>query len=528
VLTIAHDPFVRGTKYKVTIPAAAINELAADTSWVFTTVPPVGLAATSPFSPADGGEISTESYIWVNFNQTIDTVSLAGITINEIPVGGAASLYSNGGISNSRVRISTDLLNFSFEPGTLYTVVIPAGAIIGYNEAITWSFTGFQTLAAVAYTPASGATGTFLGTEISIEFNKANFNIQGYNPGEITITPAEGEPLSGVTYAKDAKKLVISHTTPLRPNTEYTVNVPNNVVATYGGVSDWTFTTEPASEITGFTPADGAVNVAVRNTVEVTFNKTIVLGNTDNIRINDVAPTSVSLQNSEGYTQNVLRLNHNAFTPGTEYTVTIPSGSVIGYDRDTSWTFTTVAPLVPTFSPADGATDVALNAPLTISFNRQPLASARPMGFITITGENGTEIEVINRTWNDAKDVLTIEHAPFDYNILYTVNIPAGLIVDQSDYASSLVWSFTTTDGTGLQEIKDASGVYPTLTKGDITVVSDPGSLIKIVDISGVAKTIYRSEGKLSPIHLDGANGLYLVIVENGKSTLTYKIVLQK
>jgi hypothetical protein len=59
-------------------------------------------------------------------------------------------------------------------------------------------------------------------------------------------------------------------------------------------------------------------------------------------------------------------------------------------------------------------------------------------------------------------------------------------------------------------------------------VVSDSGSRIQIVDITGVAKATYRSTGKETPIRLDGANGLYFVVIENGKSVLTYKVVLQK
>jgi hypothetical protein len=531
ILTIAHGDFANSTKYKVTVPAAAINELAADTSWVFTTVPPVGLATTAPFSPArDAVNVSvTQATVWVNFNQPIDTVSTAGITINGTPVT-TVTLASNSGTAKSRVTISTAGLT-PFTEGTLYTVVIPAGAIAGYSEEITWSFTTFLTLAPVTFTPAKGAQTASVNTEISIEFNK-NFNIQEYGQGTISITSAGGTALSGVTFAKDTenpKKLIISHTDPLLWGTEYTVNVPDNVVASYGGVSDWSFTTESAPEILSFTPADGAVDVAVLNVVEVTFNQTIDTANIAGITINDVAPTSVTLLSREGTKNNVLRLNHAPFTQGTEYTVRIPAGSVLGYDRDTSWTFTTVSVLTYTTSPTDNATDVALDAPLQIEFNRAPLRSRRPSGSIEINGNNGESITVNGTSWNEAGNTVTIDHAPFDPNVIYTVKVPVGLIIDVSEISeTTITWLFTTLQGSGLQEIKNAIGVYPTLTKGNITVVSEPGSLIKVVDIAGVVRATYRSVGKQSPIHLDGADGLYIVVVENGKSTLTYKVILQK
>jgi hypothetical protein len=529
VLNITHDPFERSTKYKATVPASAISELTADTSWVFTTVPPVALAA-SPFYPVDNATDVAVSEIRVIFNQAVDPAStLADITIN----GNAVTASIGEGNNNSRVILNTT--DFTFAENTLYTVVIPAGAIAGYSEAITWSFTTFLTLAPVTFTPAKGFQTVPVDTEISIEFNK-EFNIMGYNPPEVLILTSGGTLLEGVTYEKDAdnpKKLVISHTDPLLPDTVYTVIVPVDAAASYAGVDDWTFKTEPTTlKISGFTPEDGEENVAVRNTVEVTFNKTIVAGTTDNIRINDVAPTSVTLQSSEGYTQNILRLNHLAFAQGTEYTVTIPAGSVVGFDRDTTWSFTTVPVLTYTTSPVNNATDVALDAPLKIEFDRAPLRPLTGFAEITVTGDNGEEITITDTEWNTltGSDTLTIGHAPFDPEVTYTVNVVATSIINAADWSgeSSITWSFTTTDDTGVQEIKVASGVYPTLTKGDITVISEPGSLIKITDIAGVVRATYRSIGTQLPIHLNGADGLYLVVIENSKSTLTYKVVLQK
>ena len=533
VLTIAHDAFEKGKKYKVTVPATAINELAADTSWVFTTIPLFGLAdstSTTPFYPVNGAtDVSLTTPIRLSFNQAIDPASsLNGITINGNP---ATARIDDGGY-NYRIIITPPA---QFEENTPYTVVVPAGAIAGYNQEISWSFTSFVTLAPVAYTPAKGEQGVFLGTEISIEFNKKEFYPTGLShTGQVSIT-AGGTALEGVAYAKDEnrKKLVISHPA-LLPNTEYTIHVTGNAIPFYDGTSDWTFTTESAPEFVSFTPANGAVNVAVRNVVEVTFNKTIALGNTENIKINDVAvePASINLQSTgDGLTHNKLKLNHDAFTQSTEYTVTIPAGSVLGYDRDISWTFTTVPVLTYTTSPANDATGVALDAPLKIEFNRAPLRPRSGLADISIEGDNGENIEVINSSWNTAGDTIAITHAPFDSDVTYTVNVGATSIIDANDWTSNesaIIWSFTTTDGSGLQKLGAASGVYPALTKGDITVISEPGSLIKIVDIAGAVRATYRSVSKQTPVYLKGASGLYLVTVSNGKSTSVYKVVLQK
>ncbi|MDR1592823.1 MAG: Ig-like domain-containing protein [Prevotellaceae bacterium] len=284
-----------------------------------------GIAVSTYYPAKDAIDVELSTAIRFELNQSVDPSStLAGITVN----GNSVTATIGAGIRANRVTISTAGLT-PFTENTLCTVVVPAGAIVGYDEEIRWSFTTFKPLAAETYVPANDAQTVPINTEISIEFNK-NFNINGWNPGEISITPTGGAALSGVTYAIDAenpKKLVISHADPLLPNTEYTVNVPNNVVATYNGISDW---------------------------------------------------------------------------------------------------------------------------------------------------------------------------------------------------------KFTTSQGTGLQAIENVNGVYPTVTQGDITVVSEPGSLIKIVDITGSVRAILRSVDRQSAIRLSDADGLYFVLIENSQSTSTYKVVLQK
>jgi hypothetical protein len=539
VLTIAHGPFERNKKYKVTIPAAAINELAADISWVFTTIPPFGLTTTSPFYPADGAtDAELNTSIRVIFNQAVDTNStLAGITINGTAV--TASI----GTGNQNNRVIIDRSGLTFQENTLYTVNIPAGAIAGYGEAITWSFTTFLTLEPVTFTPEKGSSAP-ADTEISIEFNKefyiqSSTSISGGQPGEISIVTAGGRPLKGVSYAIDSenpKKLVISHDDILVTDTVYKITVPDNIIGSYQGVSDWTFTaTAPTLSVFELTPAEGAENVGAGNLVEVTFNRTIDTTSTTGITINGVAPNSVNFQSTgNGLIHNKLRLIHNLFVQGTQYTVTIPAGSVTGYDREISWSFT-VPVLAYEVSPADGATGVALDASVKIGFNRPPLRPRLGSAVIAITGDDGSEITTAGNyevKWNASYDTLTISHTiPFNPEVTYDVNIVATSIVDYTDWngESSIVWSFTTGQNSGIQTIDDAaSSVYPALTKGDITVVSAPGSLIKIVDIAGVTHAVYRSAGKETPIRLNGANGLYLVVIQNGKSGLTYKVVLQQ
>jgi len=83
-------------------------------------------------TPADGAtDVALDTDINVSFNLLLEEGSLAGVTISP-PVAGATPRI----VANQLIIDHAGL-----EEGTLYMVTIPAGAIVGWDEAITWSFT---------------------------------------------------------------------------------------------------------------------------------------------------------------------------------------------------------------------------------------------------------------------------------------------------------------------------------------------------------------------------------------------------
>jgi hypothetical protein len=515
-LKIAHADFTNGVEYKVTIPAAAINEYEGEAiSWTFTTVPPFGISFFYPENNASDIPLST--IVRVTFNQNIPAgSSLAGITVNGTPVSAS--------ISNAQLNIN--ISGLTLQEGTLYEIIIPAGSVAEYNQEIRWSFTTFVPLALVAYSPQENATNVGIGAEIFVQFNKNVLKPMFGTPPPVTIKAGETE-VAGISTSTAGNKYIIAHAD-LEYNTEYTVTVPVNNINNWNEVIAWKFTTESGElEVIGYTPESDAVNVAIRNLVAVNFNKAITLGNTGGVTINGAAPTSVVLGSSIDGINNQLRINHAAFEQGVEYTVVVPAGSVTGYDREITWKFTTVEPLVPVVSPANGAVSVGINEPLTITFNRVPLRPIRPTGSITIEGENGITIDVTNRTWNAEGDVITIGHTPFDNNILYTVTIPSGSIIDAGDYSQTITWSFTT-GGTGIKDVTAPAKVYPTITKGKLTINAEPGTKVKVVNLAGQTIAVHQLSGNTLNFSLTCNTGVYLVVLENNKGVSTHKIILQK
>jgi hypothetical protein len=271
----------------------------------------------------------------------------------------------------------------------------------------------------------------------------------------------------------------------------------------------------------------------VTNAINVTFNKAIALTSTD------VATSGITLNGDNSLITTIalassskqLQIRHTALANETEYTVFIPASAIVGYSGpDITWSFTTISALTFTLSPDRDATNIALNAPVVLTFNRVPL---RPQGmsFSPITIKDADEQEVtITVDWNTTTfDEVTLNHTePFALETVYTVNIPANSLVHANEY-SVINWSFTTTNGLDVKKM-DAplNRVYPAITKGDLTVVAEQGSKVKVVDIAGKTLAIYQSTGSQFDIHLNYSNGLYIVVVENGKSTSAFKVVLQK
>jgi hypothetical protein len=82
--------------------------------------------------------------------------------------------------------------------------------------------------------------------------------------------------------------------------------------------------------------------------------------------------------------------------------------------------------------------------------------------------------------------------------------------------------------GTGFKDIA-SSGilVYPTLSHGEITVISPTEAKVKVIDFTGKTIESYQSAGS-GTISLNVPSGLYLVSVESAGETSVYKVIIKK
>ena len=187
----------------------AVSSVCGDQESDFVTItvvppPPVEVVSTLPANDATGVALNAE--LSVTFNQNV-AGSLAEITIN----GTAAT----GTISGNKLTIAHK--NFDYE--TVYTVVIPKGAINYYNEVITWSFTTVKEPAPQTYTITAslltgGGTITPMGATTVEEGSNLTFTITPNQNCKILQVPVDGNnnPQAVATGSYTFSNIKANHT----------------------------------------------------------------------------------------------------------------------------------------------------------------------------------------------------------------------------------------------------------------------------------------------------------------------------
>ncbi|KAA6301981.1 MAG: hypothetical protein EZS26_001797 [Candidatus Ordinivivax streblomastigis] len=301
----------------------------------------------------------------------------------------------------------------------------------------------------------------------------------------------------------------------------------------------------PAVTYNATSPADDDADVALSGYLTVTFGQDLpVFGNTVGAFSEEIAQklitikdnaTSASIEVTAGRSdERTLRINHAApFIASTTYNVHVPKAAIPGLTTDVDWSFTTIDALAITaHTPAADATDVTVaDSTLTVTFNRAPNLSNAAPGSITLKAaaeEEGVHPQNVVRNVEGTVATIIFPHK-FAYNTVYTVTIPGSALANASESLRDTTWTFTTEVEplSSLNVVKASSAVYPILSQGTITVNTTSYATVKVADFSGKVLAVYSSTGHL-PINLNYANGLYLIVVENGEGVTTHKVVLQK
>jgi uncharacterized repeat protein (TIGR01451 family) len=173
--------------------------------------------------------------------------------------------------------------------------------------------------------------------------------------------------------------------------------------------------------------------------------------------------------------------------PDGSYTWTLAAYDILGntsaYTDTWSFTVDTVVPIILGVMPADGATGVGPAAPLVITFS-EPI-DAGTFAY-TVTPDPGGW----STSWGSGGTVVTLTHAPFAGDAIYTVNVTgardaAGNSLAEAPYE----WSFTTV----------AHKVYlPIVSRG--YVVAPDLAVEHIVAIENDIQVVIRNQGNKTAV----------------------------
>jgi methionine-rich copper-binding protein CopC len=415
-----------GATASVQIPGTSITDLSGNAfagiaagAWSFTvadTQAPV--IVTSSLDPANGAtNVARTKVLRVTFNERVKK-GTGSILISENGVlTPVAVSNANVSITNNTNGTSTVAINYSaiksggFASGAGVFVLIPYGAFadstgnlsLGIPNPTDWSFTiTDDSKPEVSQTlPANGTT-VASATNLSITFSEAIKAGTGAN-NKITIYQKGVVPtLLETIAANNTSKVLINDKTV----TILTNAFPNSGVEIYVNIESGAFIDNSGNAFAGFStptqwffnvtdtqgplvdvlnPENGKSNVRINDPLVITFKEPVRKGTSGKVLIfsKQVAPQTIELNqitvpNNSSTTATIAHANFQS--NDTVYVLIFPGtftdlagNSFEGISSEQTWSFKTADILAPvaTFVPENGSTGVALDKPLTITFNEE-------------------------------------------------------------------------------------------------------------------------------------------------------------
>jgi len=156
--------------------------------------------------------------------------------------------------------------------------------------------------------------------------------------------------------------------------------------------------------VVSVTPAQGSANVAVSTTITATFSEAMSSASISTSTFTVAAQGGTAVTGTVAYAGGVATFTPSAaLANGTTYTATITTGASTPGGAELVgpyvWSFTTVAgvaPVIPAVSsvtPAQGAANVAVNAPITATFSiAMSPASINGTTTFTVYAPNGVAV----------------------------------------------------------------------------------------------------------------------------------------
>ena len=440
------------------------------------------------FPPSGGDDVlPVNAYLFKNNNSTGNwtQIKLTGVTSNKRAIGARVIVTASG---KTYIREVTSLTSANSQNSPIVHVGIgstssitniqikwPSGLIQNYPNApinqVLVVPEDSQSPTIITQSPIAGATSVSTNTTFEVTMSEPSIAVASKS----LVVTGVGDPSPFATIAVTAAVKTgntYSFTLPsaLSLNKQYSVTLDAGAFTDiYGNASlalssGWTFTTGLGPSVVSLTPAHNATGIAAATTLAIQFNgpvtavvgKNVLLFNKSNL----VTPVA-TLDAGAG----VIAGNTVTFTLAsklarqTVYVASIDAGAFkdvslndFGGLATTAWEFTTdPGPTVSAFLPANSATNIAVNAPIELTFNKNITAVAGK----NIKVLDGTTVLLdvavsTNGTITGAKYSVPAPVAGWPFLKALSVLVDAGAFVDvnQNDFVgvSSGQYGFTTVE----------------------------------------------------------------------------------
>ena len=371
--------------------------------------------------------------------------------------GGAVS-----GVVTTNGATATFTPSTNLSHNTTYTATITTGASAAFagttlDNDFTWSFTttGDAVPPTVSSTsPANGAAGVAINSTITATFSEV-MQSSTINTNTFTVSDGSGNISGTVSYS--------GTTATFTPSSNLSVSTTYTATDYHGGEgfsrqytgSDytWSFTTVDTIQPTviSTSPANGAAGVAI-NSASPPHSARAMQSSTINTNTFTVSDGSGNISGTVSYIGTTATFTPSAVTclHSTIYTARITTGvrDLAGnaLASDYTWGFTTTSdadpPIVISTIPVNGATGVATNSTINVTFSEAMQSSTINANTFTVSDGSGKISGTVSYSGTTATFTPS---GNLSDSTTYTAKITTG-VRDLAGNAltSDYTWSFTT------------------------------------------------------------------------------------
>ncbi len=340
------------------------------------------------------------------------------------------------------------------------------------SSTVSYAFTIRDFIAPTVTAVVPTPDGTTLGNStptISITFSEA-MNTSLFDPSStfILTTDSGATQISGsLSWSNGNKTCTFTPDSALQDYYTYTATILGTVTDVAGNPlgSDlsWFFSIDTITPVVSSYypfPNNAYVNVA-KPAVSVTFNEPVSTTNlvgadptyfTLKKGLTNISRTCSTTDNTTFTCTPSADLTEGTYTAritGGSSGVKDPAGNYNASNPMISWNFKVdlTAPSVSAISPANGATDVSVTAPVTVTFVENNLMNASSINTdsFTVTSSTGKEVGTISYDAATKKATFT-PGGGLSYNTTYTVTLTADIKDEAGNSVASTpyTWTFTT------------------------------------------------------------------------------------